>query len=260
MSYTPLHWACKNGHAYTAKLLLEHGADPLAHIQEGARPIHLACLEGHLVAAEVLLEHGVEVDVRDQNNQRTALHYACQHNHHTTVGMLLEHGANVNAAMKEGDTPLHVASRCGCTEAVQVLLQHGAQADAVGKLGYTPLHYAARRDRLPAAKLLLEHGAPIDAQAQITYFRPGSTPFHLAFLRQSTLLITLLLSRGANPLLPKPDRKAVPCSQTQPDTTGLTQVTTPITQNVYPGCMPPTVLRFRGSHTNCVFNQKMRLG
>eukprot|EP00730_Choanoeca_flexa_P006164 TRINITY_DN12096_c0_g8_i1.p3 TRINITY_DN12096_c0_g8~~TRINITY_DN12096_c0_g8_i1.p3 ORF type:complete len:193 (+),score=18.31 TRINITY_DN12096_c0_g8_i1:3403-3981(+) len=91
------------------------------------------------------------------------------------------------------------------------------------QLGYTPLHYAARRDRLPAAKLLLEHGAPIDAQAQITYFRPGSTPFHLAFLRQSTLLITLLLSRGANPLLPKPDRKAVPCSQTQPDTTGLTQ-------------------------------------
>jgi ankyrin repeat protein len=40
--WTPLHWACKNGHVEVVKALLEKGADLHAKTNLGETPLHYA--------------------------------------------------------------------------------------------------------------------------------------------------------------------------------------------------------------------------
>jgi ankyrin repeat protein len=42
------------------------------------------------------------------------------------VALLLDNGADVNAVVKDGRTPLHLAARFGHREVVELLLKHGA--------------------------------------------------------------------------------------------------------------------------------------
>ena len=58
------------------------------------------------------------------------------------VGALLAAGAEVNAVDKDGDTPLHLASRYGREVVVGALLAAGAEVNAVDNNGKTPLDVA----------------------------------------------------------------------------------------------------------------------
>ena len=71
--------------------------------------------------------------------------------------MLLKSGANVNEAMSNGETPLHVAARNGNKEIMQKLLQEGGDPQVVSNVGNSPLHIAARHCHYAIAKELLEH-------------------------------------------------------------------------------------------------------
>jgi ankyrin repeat protein len=61
--------------------------------------------------------------------------------------MLLEHGADVMAQNKDGETPLHLASREDKGEVIHMLLEHGAHVMAQNKDGDTPLHLASREGK-----------------------------------------------------------------------------------------------------------------
>lgn len=50
----------------------------------------------------------------------------------------------VDAAARELQTPLHIASRLGNTDIVVLLLQAGASPNAATRDLYTPLHIAAK--------------------------------------------------------------------------------------------------------------------
>ena len=59
--WTPLHWACQNGHGDVARLLLvDHGADANAADNTGETPLHVACSGGHGDIARLLLERGAD--------------------------------------------------------------------------------------------------------------------------------------------------------------------------------------------------------
>jgi ankyrin repeat protein len=83
--------------------------------------------------------------------------------------MLIESGADVAAQNKDGETPLHRASRPdlydfqvqGLAEVSRMLLAQGADVNARNKDGLTPFCLASQcahaRDR--RARVLLQHGA-----------------------------------------------------------------------------------------------------
>ena len=58
---TPLHAACRAGHAEIARLLLDHGAAVDLAKQDGGTPLYLVCQEGHEQIARLLLEGGAVI-------------------------------------------------------------------------------------------------------------------------------------------------------------------------------------------------------
>ena len=65
---TPLVWAALEGHAWTARVLLEAGADPNLE-GDGWLPLLVAARKGSLALVRDLLAHGADVAARDHHGQ-----------------------------------------------------------------------------------------------------------------------------------------------------------------------------------------------
>lgn len=78
------------------------------------------------------------------------------------IQMLLDKGASVNAADRNGITPLMAASELG--GAVSLVLEHKPNVNAADKTGKTALMYAMNNLGLSTTAHLLEHGAKINTQ------------------------------------------------------------------------------------------------
>ena len=118
---TALHLAAAGYRVEIIKQLLAAGADPNAvtnHRRSG--PLHYA-VDGYL--------NGPEWDADRQVK---------------TIRTLLDAGASINAADKNGATPLHRAVRTRCAAAVSFLLQTGANPKLKNKSGSTPFHLAVQ--------------------------------------------------------------------------------------------------------------------
>jgi hypothetical protein len=81
----------------------------------------------------------------------------------------------VNAPMKDGETPLHFASREGNHEQVHKLLKAGADVNAQDAIGNTPLHIAAGAGNHEIVDTLIKAGADVSKQNH-----NGETPLHIA--------------------------------------------------------------------------------
>lgn len=65
-SYSPLHWAARDGRSRTVRVLLQHGADPSAKDSFGNTPLHYACMNRHTEVARLLLVMGA----RNEPNEK----------------------------------------------------------------------------------------------------------------------------------------------------------------------------------------------
>jgi len=112
---------------------------------------------------------------------------------------LIAAGADVNAADKDGNTPLHVASGCGTGVArldlVEALLAKGARVDPRNRWGDTPLlAVAAAAGGQDLMTLLLSHGADIKAADN-----EGSTVLHrIAGMITGAEKVDFLVGQGAD--------------------------------------------------------------
>ena len=106
---------------------------------------------------------------------------------------LLAKGADVNAAQRDGSTPLHWAAYKLDTELVQQLLRRGAKPDAMNKYGSSPIAEAVKAANAELVKVFLDGGADVEAPNG-----DGESLLMLAARTGSTAVAKLLLERGAD--------------------------------------------------------------
>jgi uncharacterized protein len=86
----------------------------------GRTPLHLACRHGHAAVAELLISKGAQVNARDKKG-RTPLLEAASRGYSDCVTVLLNSSADASAVCDSGQTPLSEATRKGMNSAVRVL-------------------------------------------------------------------------------------------------------------------------------------------
>ncbi|HYM59360.1 MAG TPA: ankyrin repeat domain-containing protein [Thermoanaerobaculia bacterium] len=89
---TPLQTALLCGQLGTARVLLDHGADPLVRQSKGATPMHEAALLGRIDLLQLLVDHGAELSSVSDNG-RTPLAEAIRGKHPEAAEWLRSKGA-----------------------------------------------------------------------------------------------------------------------------------------------------------------------
>lgn len=126
---TALMQASASGDLPMVKLLVEHGADVNARDSEGATAL-MGTMDGKVVA--YLLEHKADPNVKDRAGN-TALINLAKHSRFgdasavAAAEALLSKGADVNAANRQGETPLGAAEQTGKDELATLFKNAGAK-------------------------------------------------------------------------------------------------------------------------------------
>jgi len=116
--------------------------------------LHLAAAGYRLEIVRLLLAAGADPNASANHRRSSPLHYACDgyitgpawnaEKQVATIRYLLQQGAHINAADKNGATPLHRAVRTRCAKAVQFLLKAGGDPNLKNKPGSTAFHLAVQ--------------------------------------------------------------------------------------------------------------------
>ncbi|CAM9123707.1 unnamed protein product, partial [Bubo scandiacus] len=198
---TALHIAVAQGAVGAARrlvgLFLQGGRELDVYNRLRQTPLHLAVITGQPGLVRLLVAHGASPMALDRLG-RTAAHLACESRSPRCLRELLRPGPrgdpDLQARNYEGLTPLHVAVSSGARESVLLLLEHGADVDAVDiKSGRSPLLHAVESNSLEMAELLIQRGASVNAQSYA-----GCTALHAAAGRGLLGVLRLLLRSGAD--------------------------------------------------------------
>lgn len=146
---TPLMRAARNGDVPAMRLLLERGADPSLRQKSGITALMLAAGLGRglstfadeyaseaqmLDAVKVLLEKHVDVNAANDAGQ-TALHFAAL-SMDSVVELLVKNGAKLDAADRQGRTPMDMANgRGGPGRAGQAAAPRQSTIELLRRLG-----------------------------------------------------------------------------------------------------------------------------
>jgi len=231
--WTPLYVATKAGHARVAAMLIAKGADLRRSFARESGYLHIAAATKQPLVVRLLLSKGVDTSAENKYGKtpfylglRTGdletvreflvagrlpdtssvgwspLHVAAQACSPGVVKLLLEHGADVNARIKNGETPLVTALSygAGCPDVACMLIEGGADISLAktGKYGGTPLSFAVNRRSKVLASLLLARGARHVAQEDEEGAR--WTPLHIAAYTGKLDALKELVARGMDPL------------------------------------------------------------
>uniref|UniRef100_A0A8C1BTR0 Ankyrin repeat domain 28b n=1 Tax=Cyprinus carpio carpio TaxID=630221 RepID=A0A8C1BTR0_CYPCA len=199
--YTPLHWACYNGHDTCVEVLLEQ---ELFHKTEGNTfsPLHCAVINDNEGAAEMLIDTlspAIVNSTDSKNRYWTPLHAAAFTDHVECLQLLLGQNAQVNCVDAGGKTPLMMAAENGQTNAVEVLVS-SAKADLTLQDANknTALHLACSKGHETSALLILEK---ITDRNLINSTNAAlQTPLHVAARNGLTVVVQELLAKGASVL------------------------------------------------------------
>ncbi|KAL2800114.1 ankyrin [Aspergillus keveii] len=155
---TIVYYIVASGNSLLLDTLINEGVDLSAKCDNINRPLHIALTKGQEEIVCRLLDAGVDVlapSLRIPLLART---------HETISRATIERlisaikaaGGDVHAAVRNGVTPLHRASRMGRETLVRTLLDHGADVLATDAFGHVPLINALFRDKMTVAGILLD--------------------------------------------------------------------------------------------------------
>ncbi|KAJ5116685.1 hypothetical protein N7456_001033 [Penicillium angulare] len=199
--HTALMCAVKKHRLGTAKILLEHGANP--NFRTDFLPLPLECaslLRSKFAMQNLLLEYKADVGLPGRRG-RTPLINAIYRKALPYISFLLNKGADINAREPEGRMPLHIASeKYMPKELFEIIIGAGAQVDCFNRDNMSPLHIAAfylLGDRMMA---LLRYGADINLRSPDGP-DSGYTALHYAASTPESYAseaIALLIQHGAD--------------------------------------------------------------
>ncbi|KAK3186013.1 Ankyrin repeat and SOCS box protein 3 [Lecanicillium sp. MT-2017a] len=143
--WTPLHEAVECNNFEVARLLVQHGADPvMADLVDitGTSPLEIALTKRYIDIATFLLENGADLSVLPGADTAYPIFVATQHRDVELVKLLLQYGAETNS--RGMLSPLRHALTNKLEEIAGLLLSAGADLSLAGTGGLTGLDYAAR--------------------------------------------------------------------------------------------------------------------
>ncbi len=153
-----------------------------------------ATREGNLSALNSLIQSGADVNAAERDGT-TPLLWATYESNVDVVNQLIAAGADPNATNNFGVAPLLQASRTGDSAIVEALLNGGADLPSAVRDGETPLMAAARAGNVTSVELLLKAGSDPDA----TEAFQGQTALMWATVEGHLEIVDALLNAGADP-------------------------------------------------------------
>ena len=160
-AYTPLHWACREGHLSIVKWLIEvQNIPPYYSTQTGYTTISQAAKGGHKKVLEYLIDQkGVSAKITDKNGYGyTALHWACRHGHLSLVKWLVEEkGFDPNYCDQGKQSALSQAIMWNHQHTIEYLIAQGASPTLTDKTiySYNLLYWACFYGHLSLVKWLI---------------------------------------------------------------------------------------------------------
>lgn len=141
---------------------------------------------------QAVIARNYSITMRDG---QTPLHIASIYNHTGIASYLLENNASTSSQDINGSTPLHEACRYGNTNIVSLLLDHKADVNGQDSLCKTPIELIIpEENRIEIYKLLLSHNADVNHKDMY-----GDTVLHTgAMLNLTTDELSILCESGAD--------------------------------------------------------------
>lgn len=127
-------------------------------------PLTFAAELGDVTSVEYLLKAGVDIDMKEDGFEKTALMQAAEDGHLQVVELLLEAGADPNLQNRYGNTVLMRALDRNHPDIAMVLLQNGAEVNTQDKLGMTPLMAATEKGYNDVVKKILDIGVDMNVK------------------------------------------------------------------------------------------------
>jgi ankyrin repeat protein len=177
------------------------GATETSTPQQAEPPLVKAIAEGRLDDARKLISGGADVNAANREGttplMQAAEGSAYLPNNTAAVALLLEQPVKVDTQDTRGRTALYRAVSEGKEDAARLLLEHKASPNAKAADGSTPLMTAVTYGKVGALRLLLDHGADVDLQDT-----QGNTALQIAaegtaYLPNNVPLVEALLAKGA---------------------------------------------------------------
>lgn len=210
LRFTALTGAIKQGHMQMVLILESKGARLDQADGMGNTPLEVAILENRRDIIQFLMSRPVPVIRLCRGGNNPILHAASKGDGALLrrlhqAGALLDYHRPQHQSLRDDYTPLMCAAAAGHLDMVQLLLQLGADVNSSTSIGATALCLSAKHGRERVVTCLLDAGAMINHIEDYT----GCTALASAAKARKVRVAQLLLTRGADPLLPITDSNFV---------------------------------------------------
>ena len=207
--FTPLGVAIDLGREIDfIEFLISNGAAVDEH-SSGYTPLQIAIKNGNLPVVELLVEKGADINLIDEDSEKSPLDFALREKQDEIAEFLREKGAKgglrmtFTTAVQRGNIKVikqHIAAgkdvnmeyrgwtllgnsitgRQSSKAVIELLIENGANLDTPNRRGETPLHVAIDENHMEIAMLLISKGASVEASAKY-----GMTPIELIYKERS---------------------------------------------------------------------------